>query len=24
VLLQGSFDEVSENDQVRNVYLGRA
>jgi len=22
VLLQGSFDEVSENDQVRNVYLG--
>jgi urea ABC transporter ATP-binding protein UrtD len=24
VLLQGSFDEVSENDQVRNVYLGHA
>ena len=24
VLLQGSFDEVSENDQVRNFYLGHA
>jgi urea ABC transporter ATP-binding protein UrtD len=24
VLLQGSFDEVSENEEVRNVYLGRA
>jgi urea transport system ATP-binding protein len=24
VLLQGSFDEVSDNEEVRNVYLGRA